>query len=881
MEASQRRLGGSGPLCYILTAMPDAVTLLSAAFEDRYRIERLLGEGGMATVYLAHDLKHERRVALKVLRPELAALLGAERFVAEIRTTASLQHPHILPLFDSGQVQAGERRFLYYVMPYIEGETLRQKLDRERQLGVEETVTVARAVATALDYAHRRGVVHRDIKPENVMLFEGQALVADFGIALAISQAGGMRVTETGLSVGTPHYMSPEQAAADRILDARTDIYSLGAVTFEMLAGRRPFEATSTPAVLSKIMTDPAPAVRSERPSVPRNIDAAIQVAMAKLPADRFSTAARFADALVDPAFTIRDEGVSSTTTWRAPGWRRAVWPVLTAAVAVVAWLGGSSSPEPVQVARVQIDLPERQQLTIAPSRSSSFDISADGSRLVYLADSGGSPRIFVRNLRSFETTAIEGTQGALQPFFSPDGNWIGFFRDAALLRVPVSGGAPIVITRTVGATYGGSWASGDRILFATDSGLFFINTLTAAPVRVPLQVRFARWPHFVTEGTQALVTTDSGVVIANVASNDMKQLMPGSDARYLPTGHLVFLNEDRRVRAVPFDLRRRTITGAEFPILDNVFRAPGGGAAFFAVAPATGTLIYTEASFNRTLWLVDRNGRETIVPAEPRGYRFPSVSPDGRYAAVTVDPRPSDLWIVDLMRGTAERQQTEGHDGWGVWSPDGKRVAMILAGSGLSWRSYPFTNSPVPIDSSPFGVYPKQWIAGDQLLAYSGLHDVVTVSIKDGALRPLVATAADEQEPALSTDGRWLAYQSDASGVTEIYVQAYPDGGERVTVSSGGGVDPVWAPNGTELYFRRGNSIMAVPVRTSGRFQVLGPAVELFAGRYDFTQTGNWALVPDGRFLMIKADPTTTTRFRVVLNWFEELKEMEKDPAR
>ena len=849
--------------------MPDLVSHLTAAFEGRYRIERQLGEGGMALVYLAQDLKHDRRVALKVLRPELAALLGAERFVAEIRTTASLQHPHILPLFDSGQAQAGERTFLYYVMPFIEGETLRQKLDRERQLGVDDAVKIARAVATALDYAHRRGIIHRDIKPENVMLFEGQALVADFGIALAVSQAGGMRVTETGLSVGTPHYMSPEQAAADRVLDARTDIYSLGAVTFEMLTGRRPFEAPSTPAVMSKIMTDPVPSSRAERPSVPRNVDAAIQAAMAKLPADRFSTAARFAEALVDPAFAPHHESDAARRLTSTSRWQRVVWPAFAAAAALVAWLGWQRAPAPAPVVRVQIDLPAGQQLSIAPNRSSPFDISPDGERLAWLADSGGTSWIFVRDLRSFDTHVLAGTEGASQPFFSPAGDWIGFFRGGSLLRVPVAGGAPIAVCAVSGATSGGTWGSSGRIVFATDSALFLVERPGAAPTRVPFDVRFARWPHFTPDGRQVLVTTDSGVTIVDVTTHEAVPLIRGSDARYLPTGHLVFLNEDRRVRAVPFDLGRRRITGAEFPVIDNVFRAPGAGAAFFAVATGPGTLIYSEASFSRTLWLVDQNGRETKVPAEPRGYRFPDVSPDGRYAALTVDPRPSDLWIVDLVRGTAERQQTPEHDGWGVWSRDGRRVAMLS--SSLVWRAFPFSSEPVPIEYSGVAFYPKQWTADDWLLGYDG-KDIVAVSVRDGSARPLVATSANEREPALSPDERWLAYESDASGINEIYVQAYPDGGQRQTVSSGGGSDPLWAGDGSELYFRRGNSIMAVLVRTNPRFQVLGPAVELFSGPYDFTQTGNWTLGPGARFLMIKADPTTTTRFQVVLSWFTEL---------
>ncbi len=267
---------------------------LAAALADRYRIERELGQGGMATVHLAEDLKHDRKVAIKVLRPELAAVLGAERFLAEIKTTANLQHPHILPLFDSGEADS----FLYYVMPYIEGETLRQRIDREGQLGVEEAVRIARDVADALDYAHRKEIIHRDIKPENILLQDGRPVVADFGIALAVSAAGQGRMTETGLSLGTPHYMSPEQATADRDLTARADIYSLGSVLYEMLTGAPPHTGASVQQVIMKILTEEAGPVTRLRRSVPPNVAAAVAQAVEKLPADRFETAGDFRAAL-------------------------------------------------------------------------------------------------------------------------------------------------------------------------------------------------------------------------------------------------------------------------------------------------------------------------------------------------------------------------------------------------------------------------------------------------------------------------------------------------------------------------------------------------------------------------------------------------------
>src|SRR6476661_2578933 len=291
--------------------MSDIPERLAAALADRYRIERELGAGGMATVYLAHDLRHDRKVALKVLRPELAAVIGAERFLAEIKTTAALQHPHILPLFDSGQADG----FLFYVMPLIEGESLRDRLNREHQLPVEDAVRLAKEIGSALDYAHRHGVIHRDIKPENILLHDGAALVADFGIALAVSHAGGNRMTETGLSLGTPGYMSPEQATGERGLDARSDVYSLGCLLYEMLAGEPPHTGPTVQAVIAAVVTKEPERLSVRRKSVPANIDAAVHKALAKLPADRFASADAFVRAISDPT----SGAVTAATTGYAP----------------------------------------------------------------------------------------------------------------------------------------------------------------------------------------------------------------------------------------------------------------------------------------------------------------------------------------------------------------------------------------------------------------------------------------------------------------------------------------------------------------------------------------------------------------------------------
>jgi serine/threonine-protein kinase len=282
--------------------MSDTTTRLFIAVADRYRIEREIGSGGMATVYLARDLKHDRDVAVKVLRPELAAVLGVNRFLNEIRISARLDHPHILTLIDSGVADG----FPYYVMPFVRGESLRDRLNRERQLAVDQAIEITRQIASALDYAHHLGVVHRDIKPENILLQEGEAVLTDFGIALAVKEAGGHRLTETGLSLGTPQYMSPEQATGDQDLDARSDVYSIAAVLYEMLAGEPPHTGASVQAIIAKLLMERPTRLRVLRDSVPEHIEAAVAKALAKVAADRYATAGEFARALTTPGLARR-----------------------------------------------------------------------------------------------------------------------------------------------------------------------------------------------------------------------------------------------------------------------------------------------------------------------------------------------------------------------------------------------------------------------------------------------------------------------------------------------------------------------------------------------------------------------------------------------
>ena len=422
----------------------DAVERLNTALADRYRIERELGTGGMATVYLAEDLKHDRKVAVKVLKPELTAVLGGDRFIQEIKTTASLQHPHILPLFDSGSADG----FLYYVMPYIEGETLRDKLDRETQFGIDEAVRTTREVADALDYAHRHGIIHRDIKPENILLHDGRPIVADFGIALAVSAAAGGRMTETGTSIGTPHCMSPEQATGDKQITGRADVYSLASVLYKMLSGEPPHTGASAQAVIMKIIAEPVKPIEEHRKLVPPNVAAAVMHALEKLPADRFESAKAFADALADPGFataTSGSAGLAHADVRAIRWWIRSPW-----SWAALAGVLGLAAILLVPRQNSETRIPDGPVLAVVARDSIpaswgpvlGIDVAADGA--VAWWDVEG---IVARTPGALEAKLIAEDAGGHGFSFSPDGSRIVLVDVSAgtewtLRTVPVNGGS-------------------------------------------------------------------------------------------------------------------------------------------------------------------------------------------------------------------------------------------------------------------------------------------------------------------------------------------------------------------------------------------------------------------------------------------------------
>jgi len=878
-----------------MTPVPERV---AAALAERYRLERELGRGGMATVWLAEDLRHHRRVAIKVLHPELSAVLGPERFLKEIELTANLQHPHILPLFDSGETEG----LLYYVMPYVEGETLRARLERERQLPIADAARLAREVAEALDYAHRHGVIHRDVKPENVLLHEGRALVADFGIALAVRNAGGARITETGLSLGTPQYMSPEQATAERELDARSDVYSLGCVLYEMLAGEPPHTGPTTQAIIAKIVTDKPRPVTELRETVPAALALAVHTALAKLPADRFRSAAEFAVVLARPETSVPVRAAGRVE--RAPRVRTMLLVgAALAAVALVAlgWLLGWRSGA---TADARATPPSRLAI-VAPGLGGSggtalqrqIALTPDGAAVLFLAATrDGSDRLMRQSLDAAEATPVPGLPTDLRsPMVSPDGRWLvaGSYGQPLVQRYPIEGGAGEVlpIGERVDIVSLLDWDRDGAIWYSTTTGLRRLapgadsSTVPFGAASIGLQMQ-----QILPDGRHALmvrraigVAASGPVLVFDLRTGEETPLLATSvvAARYT-AGHLVYALPDGTLQAAPFDADERRLAAGTVVTVATGVSVTGTGVAQLAVAP-NGTLAYIPEE-PRALVFVDRTGAIRPALDALHLYHAPVFSPDGRRLAVDyVGPDGRDVWVLTLEQGTLSRAtfERDGHDA--VWTPDGRFLTYSSARTGALgvYRKRP--GSAEPAESllvSPALLYTGRWLRDGSALVTvavdlrpgSGNDLALVRNGGRGPVEPLAASPFAEAYPALSPDERWLAYVSNQSGRPEVYVRPLAgDGEEQVQVSLAGGSEPLWGPDGRELFYRSQGEgeprLMAATVRTTPQFAVtarraLFPLADIDASN---PHTG-YDVSPDGRtFVMVRRSPAT--RIMVIQN--------------
>jgi eukaryotic-like serine/threonine-protein kinase len=878
--------------------MTEPIPRLTAALADRYLIERELGSGGMATVYLAQDIKHDRRVAVKVLRPELAAVIGAERFLAEIKTTANLQHPHILPLHDSGSVDG----FLFYVMPYVEGESLRDHLNREHQLPVGEAVRLATQVASALDYAHRHGVVHRDIKPENILLHDGSALVADFGIALAVSTAGS-RMTESGMSLGTPNYMSPEQAMGEREITPRTDVYALGCVTYEMLIGEPPFTGPTAQAIVARVMTEEPRGLIIQRKSIPSHVEAAIQTALSKLPADRFASAAEFATALNDPTRT------TSLPSYAMPV-RRIPWrpAAITAAVALIAGTALGAMLWRVTpaidraIVRVLMTLPDSGGVQAVDNIN--LAISPDGRRIAYIGPSKSGRMLWMREMNDFQGEPLPGTEGAQAPFFSPDGTQIAFFGEGTtvskILVTPVTGGLVRTVVAKGSSPFGGSWGRDGNIYFALENGAFGrVSSEGGAFTTIILpdstkSDQAYEYGEILPNGRGVILQVWKGspgqneIAAYSLKTKKLTKLVTGTYAHFLPPDKLLYGTSDGRVVAVNFDQDKLKIVGEPIQVLDRVQLDNRNGTMQFAVSES-GTLVYIpgEAAAREIVW-VGTDGTATPIDSTwTASFNEVSLSPDGsRLAMSIVSEDGGAIWVKRLPNGSLTRLSFAQNADRPVWTPDGRTVAYLAVKGEkrTAWmrradgsNDEQSVNRKAPqLDEITFSPDGRLTVLRTQGTTSNSRKLLIATAGTDSTPRPLLRTDYDNFGAAISPNGKWLAYTSNESKQNEVYVRPFPSvDSARWTISVNGGAEAVWSRNGRQLFFRTpAGDMMAFQMTTGDVFQPNTP-VRLFNNRHlasdAFHQTYDVSL-DDKKFIMIRTSQKAAQTLGVVINWGAEI---------
>jgi Tol biopolymer transport system component len=811
--------------------MPDLPPRIVDALASSYRVTRELGRGAMATVYLAEDLKHRREVAVKVLLPEVASALGPDRFLREIEIAAGLSHPHILPLHDSGEVDG----FLFYVMPYVEGESLRERLDREKQLPVDEAVRLGREVADALSYAHSRGVVHRDIKPENILMQSGHAAVADFGIARAVTAAGGDRLTRTGVTVGTPTYMSPEQAAGEE-LDGRSDLYALGCVVYEMLAGTPPFTGASVQSLASQHLTvEPRP-VTSFRPAVPAGVAAALQRALAKSPADRFNPVGQFAEALT-PAAGVAGKDVGSGST-RAVWWGAAA--IAAIAVTLVVLWQPDTSPLPAVGNTIQV--------TRDPGLEVDPAVSPDGEMVAFAAGPATGMRIWVRAVTGGRSIALTDSGGNHRwPRWSPDGSEIAYQDRDGIYVVPRLGGPSRLVARlpetevksSEGAftpVAGLAWSpDGTRLAFAGNLGLEGLFVAEVGGGGTPTRLTAPREPHspsWSPDGTRIAVASGNGIFVF---------------------GGAYFGNAGQSsIWIVPLDGGDPIRVTEEDNLDGSPAWAPDGRHLF---------------------WVSDRGGTRDIyrIPVDRRGLpegppmrlttglgvHTMDLSPDGRHLAYSNLRTLSNVWAMPIPDGgpasiasarpvTAGNQMTEDVD----VSPDSQWLVFDSdrGGNADIYKLRVGTDEPIRLTTHPSGDYAPFWSPDGMRIGFhslrAGNRDLFVINADGTGLRQVTRSPAHELDGDWSPDGRSLVAEIIDVGGMEVegFIILPLDGGEAAARRIPAlGDFAVWSPVADTILYHSADGMRVIG--TDG-----GDSRLLVSNEADGTEAFYGAWAPDGR---------------------------------
>src|SRR5688500_15337759 len=861
-----------------------------------YEVLGLIGEGGMGQVYRAADTRLDRAVAIKVMPAALDDPIRRERFEHEARSISKLEHPNICPLYDIGELPASVGGGLFLVMQFLEGETLAERLSRG-PLSIKDTLDVGIQIAEALSVAHRAGIVHRDLKPGNVMLTRAGARLLDFGLARTVTTAansdetvGGPRTTLTtqGTLLGTLHYMAPEQLDG-REVDTRADIFAFGAVLYEMVTGLKAFEAETSARVMSAILRDEPGRVSTLVPITPAGLDELIHTCLAKDPNERWQGMGDVARQLrwLQTSLSAKS-GTMAKPQAAAPRRRSSrAWPISAAAIVGLAagalLMRGLFPATTIDALRLHALLlpPENNYLT------GGVALSPDGRTLAFVAtDANGERELWIRQLGASRAQPIEGTTGASDPFFSPSGAEVAFFANDELKRISISGGAAAVICEA-GAGAGGTWNRDGVIVFQPhqQGNLMRVSVAGGLPEpAITLDQAAAEthhlYPSFLPDGQHFVFYVagrQRGLYVGEVGSNARSflfdpdpSLPPGAAATpgiYSDSGHLLYVR-DRVLMARPFSAGSRRVSGEAFKLADTVDYNPPGQAAF---AIARGVLVYRprqHLALGSLVW-IDRSGEgASEIPASPAAFRQLSLAPDGRSAAVERRDAQgvSSVWTIDLQAGATVRVPAAYWSGSPVWSPDGSTLAYSIAADSppnIVVRGNRGTAAERRLTKSAAIQYPAAFTPDTRAILYRAFSsdtgwDLFTVAA-DGTSPPqrLLQTPANESEMSLSPDGRFLAYTSDDSGRTEVYVSRFPEMSARVAASAGGGQRPLWRADGRELYFvGAGSRLMAATVTTSGSSLTITPATSVF----DVPLFGAlYAPSPDGRrFLIAMPAPST-----------------------
>jgi eukaryotic-like serine/threonine-protein kinase len=869
----------------------------------RYEVLDLLGAGGMGEVYRARDTSLSREVALKILTGEATRdSTRFRRFQTEAQASAALSHPNIVPIYDVGE----EGGTPYIVSELVEGTTLAGALARG-PFPTRRLLDLAVGIAEGLAAAHAQGIVHRDLKPANVLLTAGGVpKIADFGLAKYFRQSSDAegshlstlpdeRTTE-GTILGTVGYMSPEQAKGEPA-DFRSDQFSLGSILYEMTTGKRAFQRSSLVQTLAAIVQEEPEQVSVLSPKTPAPLRWIMERCLAKDSRERYGSTVDLARDLASVREHISE--LSGAEAALPPGRRGPIlWGLAAAALIMGSVAGfllrgpGSGTFRVPPLMRLNLVFPPEESLVPGFQSSPVLALSPDGTRLVYVGRRPeGQQGLYLRPLDRLEATAIPGTEGALNPFFSPDGGWVGFEAEGKLKKVSLAGGRPLTVCETT-ALRGASWGSDGTIVFspAGDSSLVRVSDKGGKPR--PLTTLNAekgeathRWPDILPGGKTALFTIHGGsgdyegarIGAVSIETGERRIVLEGgTNARYVPSGHILYVR-GKSVFAVPFDAKRLEVTGSPAPVLDGVSGNTDGGFANYAVS-RTGSLVYAQrdprAVEKELIWL-DRKGSTHLLTEVRRSYSRPRLSPDGRRLAV--NDFDGTIWIYDLTRDAWGQFTSSGVNYSPVWSPDSKRIVFSSNRNGLiNLFVVPTDRSASPEQLTRTNTWPHalSWSPDGRTLVVfespGGGQDLSVLAL-DGEkkLRPLLATPSFGGEARLSPDGKWMAYDSNESGRLEIYVAPYPGPGGRSQISTNGGSAPVWSPDGRELFFHSRNKLMAAAIETTPELRA-GVPKAFFEGPFE-----GFDIAPDGqRFVLVRpAYPDLPPRpLVVVLGWLDDL---------